>query len=156
MATSGIHLWLVLWKAFGAVRSHAERHIHSLGLGFSEFAALEVLLHKGPTPVNAIGSAVHLTSGSITTAIDRLEAKGLVARCDHPTDRRARLVRLTDEGRVLIQAAFEAHVDAMETATAGLTPEERGETAALLKKLGRSAAGIGPCLEPAECPVEEE
>ena len=150
MATSGIHLWLILWKAFESVRSHAERHIHSLGLGFSEFAALEVLAHKGPTPVNAIGSAVHLTSGSITTAIDRLEAKGLVARCDHPTDRRARLVRLTDAGRALIQPAFAAHAQAMEAATAGLTPDERAEAADLLKKLGRFAAGSAPAEGHAE------
>src|ERR1039458_2644853 len=61
MEASGIHLWLVLWKAYEAVRRHAERHIHSLGLGFSDFAVLEVLLHKGPTPVNTIGELEHLT-----------------------------------------------------------------------------------------------
>lgn len=34
---------------------------------------LEALLHKGPLPVNALGEKVLLTSGSITTAVDRLE-----------------------------------------------------------------------------------
>ena len=139
MQSSGIHLWLVLWKAYESVRAHALRHIHGLGLGFSEFAVLEALLHKGPTPVNVIGEAVHLTSGSITTAIDRLEAKGLVARGDHPTDRRARVVHLTASGRQLIQKAFEEHTQAMEAATAGLTPDERGAAVALLKKLGLKA-----------------
>jgi MarR family 2-MHQ and catechol resistance regulon transcriptional repressor len=142
MESSGIHLWLVLWKAYQSLRACAERHIHSLGLGFSEFAVLEVLLHKGPTPVNVIGGAVHLTSGSITTAIDRLEAKGLVARCEHPTDRRARMVDLTDAGRGLIETAFHEHVAAMEAATEGLTTNERGEAAELLKKLGIYAAGM--------------
>ena len=69
METTGVHLWLVLWKAYQALLGHAERHIHSLGLGFSDFAVLEVLLNKGPTPVNTIGEMVHLTSGSITAAI---------------------------------------------------------------------------------------
>ena len=146
MESGGIHLWLVLWKAYESLRTHAERHIHSLGLGFSEFAVLEVLLHKGPMPVNAIGEAVHLTSGSITTAIDRLEAKRLVARCDHLTDRRARMVSLTEAGRSLIEPAFQEHAAAMQAATAGLTPVERGEAVELLKKLGLFAAGakIGP------------
>src|ERR1035441_9844398 len=94
MEETGIHLWLVLWKAYTAVRSHAERHIHSLGLGFSDFAVLEALLHKGPTAVNTIGEMVHLTSGSITAAIDRLERKSLVARGADPSDRDRKSTRL--------------------------------------------------------------
>ena len=144
--TSGIHLWLILWKTFESVRSHALRHIGKLDLGFSDFAVLELLLHKGPTPVNAIGQRVFLTSGSITAAVDRLEAKGLVQRCDHPDDRRARVVHLTGVGRELIAQAFEQHKEAMEAATGGLTPEERAQAIALLKKLGmhaEAAAGEG-------------
>ena len=143
MEATGIHLWLVLWKAYEAVRRHAERHIHSLGLGFSDFAVLEALLHKGPTPVNTIGELVHLTSGSITAAIDRLERKSLVERCTDPSDRRARVVHLTEVGRKLIECAFGDHAAAMEAATSGLTAAERGEAVALLKKLGLSAQAKG-------------
>jgi MarR family 2-MHQ and catechol resistance regulon transcriptional repressor len=132
-------LWLVLWKAYEAVRYHAERHIHSLGLGFSDFAVLEALLHKGPTPINTIGDLVHLTSGSITAAIDRLEQKSLVSRCSHPGDRRARIVHLTEQGRKLIECAFGDHAAAMEAATSGLSAAERAEAVVLLKKLGRRA-----------------
>jgi MarR family 2-MHQ and catechol resistance regulon transcriptional repressor len=139
MKASGIHLWLVMWKAYQAVRCHAERHIHSLGLGFSDFAALEVLLHKGPTPVNTIGELVYLSSGSITAAIDRLEQKSLVERCTDPTDRRTRVVHLTEAGRKLIECAFRDHAVAMEAATSGLNEAERGEAIVLLKKLGLSA-----------------
>ena len=139
MEATGIHLWLVLWKAYEAVRRHAERHIRSLGLGFSDFAVLEVLLHKGPAPVNTIGELVHLTSGSITAAIDRLERKSLVERCTHPSDRRARVVHLTEAGRKLIECAFRDHVAAMEAAASGLTAKQRGEAVALLKMLGLGA-----------------
>jgi len=136
MEASGIHLWLVLWKAYESIHGHALRHIQSLGLGFSDFGVLEVLLHKGPTPVNTIGEMVHLTSGSITAAVDRLESKGLVERCNHASDRRARVVHLTDAGEKLIRCAFADHEAAMERATAGLDPEERLQAIALLKKLG--------------------
>jgi MarR family 2-MHQ and catechol resistance regulon transcriptional repressor len=139
METTGVHLWLVLWKAYQALLCHAERHIHSLGLGFSDFAVLEVLLHKGPAPVNRIGELVHLTSGSITAAIDRLERKSLVARGADPADRRARVVHLTEAGRTLIECAFRDHALAMETAASGLSAAERGAAVALLKKLGLSA-----------------
>jgi MarR family 2-MHQ and catechol resistance regulon transcriptional repressor len=139
METNGIRLWLILWKAYETLLQHAERHIHSLGLGFSDFGVLEVLLHKGPMPINAIGSKVRLTSGSITAAVDRLGRKGLVERCSHPEDRRARIVHLTDAGRKLIECAFADHEAAMDRATSGLAPEERAQAAELLKKLGLSA-----------------
>lgn len=142
MASSGVHLWLILMKAHESLRRHADRHIHSLGIGFSDFAVLEVLLHKGPTPVNAIGSLVRLTSGSITAAVDRLERKGLVERRNDPEDRRARVVYLTDEGTKLISCAFADHELAMERAASGLTPEEREQAAALLKKLGLAADAL--------------
>jgi len=103
-----------------------------------------VLLHKGPTPINTIGGRVHLTSGSITAAVDRLAAKGLVERCAHHTDRRARVVYLTDAGRNLIEKAFAGHARAMEEATAGLSAEERKAAAHLLKKLGHTAKAALP------------
>ena len=134
--SSGVHLWLVLMKAHESMRRHAERQIHSLGIGFSDFAALEVLLHKGPLPVNEIGRLVRLTSGSITTAVDRLERKGMVERRNDPADRRARVVHLTEAGRKLIESAFADHEAAMERAASGLTAEERAEAVELLKKLG--------------------
>jgi MarR family 2-MHQ and catechol resistance regulon transcriptional repressor len=106
----------------------------------SDFAVLEVLLHKGPQPVNVIGKKVLLTSGSITTAIDRLEKRKLVNRAAHPEDRRARLVELTDKGRRLIEAAFRQHALDMEETIAVLTPSERRQFIRLLKKVGLFAA----------------
>ena len=142
MDPSGIHLWLILWKAFDSLREHAERHIGALGIGLSDFGVLEMLLHKGPLPVNTIGAGIRLTSGSITTAIDRLEKKGLVERRNHPEDRRARVVHLTACGRKLISCAFADHVAAMERATSGLTPIERTRAIHLLKKLGLRAQAL--------------
>lgn len=134
---SGVHLWLVLWRTFDALRDYAAGNIASLGLGLSDFAVLEVLLHKGPMAVNAIGAKIRLTSGSISVAIDRLQAKGLVERRNDPTDRRSHVVHLTPEGRKLIQCAFAAHAAAMEEATSGLSREERAQAIALLRKLGK-------------------
>src|ERR1700677_2173561 len=85
---SGVHLWLVLMKAHRALSRHAMKSIEPSGLGFSDFAVLEVLLNKGPQKVNDIGRRVDLTSGSITTAIDRLEERGLVVRGLDDQDRR--------------------------------------------------------------------
>src|SRR5437879_13490939 len=95
---SGVHVFLVLWKAARAAQAYAEKSISELEMCGSDFAVLEALLHKKPLPVNEIGKKVLLTSGSITVAVDRLETKGLVERRASGTDRRARLVPSTREG----------------------------------------------------------
>jgi MarR family transcriptional regulator, 2-MHQ and catechol-resistance regulon repressor len=63
--SSGVHLWLVLMKAFQALAGHAEGSIKRTELGDSDFRVLEALLHKGPLPVNTVGPKVWLTPGSI-------------------------------------------------------------------------------------------
>lgn len=136
---SAVHLWLVFWKAFRAVQAHAYRSITSKPIGPSDFGVLEVLLHKGPLPVNAIGRKVQLTSGSITTAVDRLEAQGLVERQAHATDRRTRVVSLTTAGQALIRGLFAEHARDMQGATAALSASERATLVRLLKKLGLDA-----------------
>ena len=78
--TEATHVFQVLWKAYRAVLVKAEESRKSVGLGDSDFRVLEALLHNGPLPVNVIGDQVELTTGSITTALDRMEAKWLVVR----------------------------------------------------------------------------
>src|SRR2546430_14589908 len=103
---SGVHIFLVLWKAARAVQTYAEKSITELALCGSDFGVLEALLHKGPLPVNEIGKKILLTSGSITVAGGRLEKRGLVERRAHGTDRRARIVHFTKEGRKVFKGGL--------------------------------------------------
>src|SRR5436853_4396202 len=139
---SGVRVFMVLWTAARAVQSYAEESISELEMCGSDFAVLEALLHKGPLPVNEIGKKVLLTSGSITVAVDRLEAKGLVERRAHGTDRRAKIVHLKKAGRKLITRLYADHAADMERlASASLTRAERKTLIGLLKKIGYEAAG---------------
>src|SRR6476619_3626861 len=138
---SGVHVFLVLWKASRAAQAYAEKSISELEMCSSDFAVLEALLHKGSLPVNEIGKKVMLTSGSITVAVDRLETKGLVERRAHGSDRRARIVHLTKEGKKLITHVYGVHAGDMERlAAASLTKSERKTLIGLLKKIGYKAS----------------
>jgi MarR family transcriptional regulator, 2-MHQ and catechol-resistance regulon repressor len=138
---SGVHVFLVLWKAARAVEGYAENSIAQLEMCGSDFAVLEALFHKGPLPVNEIGKKVLLTSGSITVAVDRLEKRGLVERRAHGSDRRARIVHLTKEGEKVISRVYADHAADMERlAAASLTRRERETLIRLLKKIGFEAA----------------
>lgn len=138
---SGVHVFLVMWKALSAVQAFAEKSIAELEMCGSDFAVLEALLHKGPLPINEIGRKIQLTSGSITVAVDRLEQKGLVERRAHGTDRRARVVHLTKPGSKLITRIYADHAADMEQlASTSLTKAERKTLIRLLKKIGYEAA----------------
>ena len=138
---SGTHLWLVMMKAHRTLERLAEFSIQSSDVCLSDFAVMEMLLHKGPQPVSAIGRRIELTSGAITTAVDRLESRGLVTREAHESDRRARIVRLTARGKAQAVKVFAGHKTAMDSVASGLSKAERATLIRLLKKLGISAAG---------------
>ncbi|HYL78416.1 MAG TPA: MarR family transcriptional regulator [Bryobacteraceae bacterium] len=136
------HVWLVMLKAMRALTRYAAAGIEGTGLGDSDFRVLEVLLHKGPLPVNTIGPIVNLTPGSISIAVDRLVAKGLVSRVESTEDRRVRTVTLTSRGRDLIVPAFRKHAGEMKRVFSELSSEELRGLEAALKKVGRRAAAL--------------
>lgn len=137
---SGTHLFLLFWKASHAVMHFDRQSIARQGFSsLSDFAVLEVLLHKGALPVNTIGEKVLLTSGSISTAIQRLEKKGLVSRERSREDARVVLVDLTPVGRKLIEKAFADHSRNLEVLFNEFTDTERKQFGLLMRKLGRRA-----------------
>lgn len=137
---SGAHLFLLLWKASRAVMAYDQASIGRLGFAsLTDFAVLELLLHKGALPVSAIGARVLLTSGSMTTAVQRLEKKGYLRRERSADDARVVLVHLTTAGRELIEPAFETHAGALDQLFAELDEDARVQFAGLMRQLGQRA-----------------
>src|SRR5207244_9276474 len=130
-------------KAMRALTRYAAAGIEENGIGLSDFGVLEVLLHKGPLPVNTIGPVVDLTAGSISIAVDRLVEKGLVSRVESTEDRRVRIVALTPRGKELIATAFRKHSGQMKRVFSELSPEELSGLEVALKKVGKRDAEIG-------------
>src|SRR5271168_2858996 len=136
------HAWLVMMKAMRALTRYAAAGIEETGLGLSDFGVLEALLHKGPMPVNTIGPIVDLTPGSISIAVDRLVATGLVSRVESAEDRRVRIVALTPRGKDLIVSAFRKHSGQMKRVFSELSPEELRDLEVKFKKVGKRAAAL--------------
>ena len=131
-----------MMKAMRALTRYAAAGIEETGLGLSDFGVLEVLLHKGPLPVNTIGPVVDLTAGSISIAVDRLFAKGLVTRVESAEDRRVRIVTLTPRGKALITGAFRKHSLQMKRVFSELSLEELRGLEVALKRVGARAAAL--------------
>src|SRR5258707_10115583 len=136
------HVWLVMMKAMRALTRYAAADIEDTGLGLSDFGVLELLLHKGPLPVNTIGPIVGLTPGSISIAVDRLVARSLVSRVESTEDRRVRIVALTPRGKDLIVTAFRKHSGQMKKVFSELSPEELRALEVALKKAGKRAEAL--------------
>jgi MarR family transcriptional regulator, 2-MHQ and catechol-resistance regulon repressor len=137
---SAPRLWLVMMRSHHALRLLAEQSIANAGLGLTDFAALEALLHKGPLTISEIQDKLLLASGSMTAAIDRLEKRGLVARKSTPKDRRARVIELTGPGKDMAAKCFEKHAKDLEATMSALSADEKEQIYGSLKKLGLFAA----------------
>src|SRR6201987_620382 len=138
-----VHCWLVWGKAFRAAAKYLYAGLEETGIDDTDFRILEVLLNKGPLPVNPIGPKVNLTPGSISTAVDRLVERGLVSRVESPEDRRVRGVSLTPKGKELIGPIFRKHAAEIRKVFACASPKELRVLETALKKIGKRADSLG-------------
>lgn len=119
-------------------RDMTEPLIAGHGLQRPELDALLTLRRAGPpyrlTPTQ-LYDAMMMSSGGMTSLIDRLERGGWVARTPNPEDRRGTLVTLTEAGRALSEALVPQMVARQTRAVSALNPAERKMLAELLRKL---------------------
>src|SRR5579871_251965 len=143
-----IHTWLLMLKASQSIVRYLLPPVLKAGLGDSDFRVLDVLLHKGPMPVNTIGPKVNLNPGSVSVAVDRLYKKGLVSRVENESDRRVRTVSLTQRGRAMFVPLFKMHTSLLKRVFDELSPDEQRQLEELLKKVGRRAEELAGETEP--------
>ncbi len=125
-------------------RDHLLPFFAEHGLQAGEFDLLATLRRSGDPyalmPTTLYESAM-ISSGGMTSRIDRLEKAGLIERRKHPSDRRGVLVALTPAGFELIDNMLAAHVANLQRVLSGLTAEEQRT---LHELNGKLLAGLGP------------
>ena len=96
-----------IMRAQQLVLRRVDSALAPFGLTFAryEVLALLALSRRGELPMGKIGVRLMVHPASVTNAVDRLAAAGLVRRVPHPTDRRAVLGAITDDGRELVARA---------------------------------------------------
>ncbi|OOG68470.1 MarR family transcriptional regulator [Sinorhizobium sp. A49] len=125
----------------GRLSTHIGREIEKTfaerGLSSSSFDVLATLRRSGPpyrlSPGDLLATTM-VSSGTMTNRIDQLEKAGLVERLDNPDDRRGVIIALTDEGLKRVDEAATAHVANQHRVVSELSPEERANLDALLRK----------------------
>ncbi len=120
--------------------ARADAVLRPLGLTFARYEVLMLLSfsRNGALPLGKIGERLQVNAASVTNAVDRLEAGGLVTRRSNPDDGRGTLARLTAVGRRRAAAATEA-MNEQVFADIGLSAPSVSSLFALLADLRRSA-----------------
>jgi DNA-binding MarR family transcriptional regulator len=117
-----------------AQKQFAER-LEALGLTTRMWGALNVLDAEGAITQHALGKCVGTDPSSMVSTIDELEARGLVERRRHPSDRRAHALHVTAKGRQTLTRGRELARRAQDELLAPLNAEERKQLHALLLRL---------------------
>jgi DNA-binding MarR family transcriptional regulator len=135
-AAPGMGVVTSIMRAQQVLLARADAVLGTFGLTFARFEVLTLLsfTREGCLPMGKLGSRLQVHPASVTSAVDRLERQGFVRREAHPTDGRATLAVLTDEGRaVAADAAVRLNTELF--AELGLTEPEATTLFALLARL---------------------
>lgn len=127
-------------RAQQIVLAVVDEALRPFDLTFARYEALVLLsfTRTGALPLGKMGPRLMIHPTSVTNAVDRLEAQGLVERVPHPTDRRTTLARITDRGRAVVQEASVA-VNATLFGLGSLDAQELDRLSEQLRRLRRAA-----------------
>lgn len=116
---------------------HLDKEFAKTGLKKASFEVLSTLFYSGVpyslTP-NQLLDRTHVTSGSMTSRIDKLVKKGWVERVVNSQDKRSIKVSLTSSGKSVILAALQEHEDMLTKLLSVLTDKEQVRLSAILSK----------------------
>ena len=129
-------LFFRLWRASHA---RAVEALATIGLTPSLFALLNVVGAREGAIQQQLVAALGIDPGTMVSLVDQLEAAGLAQRRRSPTDRRARQVVITAEGRRRRERARRLVADLDDEVLQGLAPAERGELLELLRRAWEAA-----------------
>ena len=111
----------------------------STGLSMSQFSILMQLHHKGPCGLSEIGERFDISAAAASQLVDKLVQAGYLARTEDPTDRRAKLLALSDKGKELINQGTEERHRWMDDLTSKLSMEEQVKVVEALNILTEAA-----------------
>jgi DNA-binding MarR family transcriptional regulator len=115
-----------------------EETLSEFGLDYGQWVVLGALRSAGPPyrrSAGALAKVLDLTSGAMTSRLDRMESAGLVQRLPDPDDRRGVKIEITDKGSQLWRDAVGVQAAKEQMVAAALTPTEKERLSELLRRL---------------------
>jgi len=136
----GLHIKRVEQELMAA--KHAA--LRPLELTVPQYVALYALAEQRGISAAALARTCLVTPQTIATVLTNLEGKGLITRQPHPWHRKVAEVKLTDQGRSILEQADAKAVAIEQELADGYSPEERSQLIELLSRASRRLADIRP------------
>jgi len=100
--SDAVHIFDRLLQVALLIQQDMARELEPAGLTAARTHLLWEAFHRGPSTQQTLAQALQVSPRNVTGLVDALEAGGFVRRLPHPTDRRATLVTLTDQGTAAV------------------------------------------------------
>ncbi|HUZ19467.1 MAG TPA: MarR family transcriptional regulator [Acidimicrobiales bacterium] len=128
------------------VRTAADANLREGGLSLSGYKLLRALAASDRS-MREISEVLHVSPRTVTDIIDGLEARELVSRRPHPSDRRVTMLHLTEDGARRLAEARRGAEQARDAAISGLDRDEQRALRLLLDRVGSPPPSGEPCHE---------
>ncbi len=113
-----------LVTAYQSFEHYSAGHLKPLGLTMTQFDVIATLGNQAPMSCKVLGSRTLISKGTLTGVLERLAAKGFIARESNPEDARSQMIGLTKSGQKVFEKAFPAHMEFLGKAFAKLSAAE--------------------------------
>ncbi|MEW5941173.1 MAG: MarR family transcriptional regulator [Chloroflexota bacterium] len=114
----------------------------SAGLSMPQFSILMQLHHKGACGVSDIGERFDITNAAASQLVDKLVQSGYVERAEDPSDRRAKVLKLTSSGQSLLERGGQERHRWMEELVKTLSADEQKQVSEALDILTNAARNV--------------
>jgi len=114
----------------------------STGLSMPQFSILMQLHYKGPCGMSEISERFDVTAAAASQLVDKLVQAGYIERTEDPSDRRAKLLKLSTNGAKLVDNGIQERYRWMDELVGELTVEESGKVAEALMLLTEKARAL--------------
>jgi MarR family transcriptional regulator, 2-MHQ and catechol-resistance regulon repressor len=102
--------------AYQAFEHYSAPDLKAMGLTMTQFDVIATLGNQPPMACKELGEKTLVTKGTLTGVLERLEAKGILERKTNPEDARSQMIGLTEDGQLLFEKVFPAHLRHLEKA----------------------------------------
>ena len=125
-------------------RNEFDRRITDLGLTPAEARTLSNVARTGPVRQSVLAEHIGVEAMTLSACLDRLQDQGLVNRVADPSDRRAKLVDITDEAEPVLDVISTASAAMRADMTAGIDPAKVEEFHRTLVAIRANLAAMRP------------